>query len=277
MEQKIKQAIIEALSQIGYLQEADIKELLQKALEKETSDTAKDILATLLENNKIASNKVFPLCQDTGLAVFFVSIGRELDIQGVDFDKVINQAVAEAYQQNGYRCSAVRDPINRVNTQNNTPAIIHNDFIEGDGLEIGIMLKGGGAENMSAVKMLSPADGIEDIRDFVCETVTKAGGNACPPLFVGVGIGGNFELAPLLAKKSLLRPITDSHSVDFWQKEEIFLLDMINKTGVGPMGLGGDTTALKVCIETAPCHIASLPVAVNLECHAHRVIVLKIK
>jgi fumarate hydratase subunit alpha len=175
----------------------------------------------------------------------------------------------EAFQVNNFRHSVVADPINRVNTKTNAPAIIHYEFWERESLEISMMLKGGGSENMSAVKMLTPADGIKGVREFVIETVKKSGGNACPPLVVGVGVGGNFETVAWLAKKSLFRMPGEKNNS--WAKEEEYLLQEINKLGIGPMGLGGKTTALRVNIETMPCHIASLPVAVNLECHAHRV------
>ena len=190
---------------------------------------------------------------------------------GHTIDKIINEAVTESFIENKYRLSVVNDPITRTNTKSNTPAIIHYDFVEGNNLEIDIMLKGGGAENMSALKMLSPSEGIIGIRNFVIETVKNSGGNACPPLIVGIGIGGNFETVALLAKKSLFRKASEKNKSSFWAKEEEYLLDEINKLGIGPMGLGGKTTALKINILAMPCHIASMPVAVNLECHAHRV------
>lgn len=267
---EIRSKLVTVLSDIGYTTESSMKESLKNAYANETKEITKDILSQLLENIHISNERDFPLCQDTGLVVFWVKLGNELLISEGSLNKIINEAVEEAYVINNYRHSVVVDPIDRINTKSNTPAIIHYEFYDGNDLEISVMLKGGGSENMSALKMLKPSEGIQGIRNFVIETVKKSGGNACPPLLVGVGIGGNFETCALLAKKSLFRMHNEVNNSFYWQSEEKFLLQEINKLGIGPMGLGGRTTAVKVNIEVKPCHIASLPVAVNLECHAHR-------
>jgi len=265
----IKRKVVDLLSEIGYIPSPDIKQTLQKALQIETSEIAKDILENLIQNIDIASHRDFPLCQDTGIVIFWVKIGTDINLSGVNLNEILHDAVKEAFAINNYRHSIVSDPIHRKNTGDNTPPIIHYDFINGNQLEINIMLKGGGSENMSVQKMLSPSAGIQGIRDFVINTVRVSGGNACPPLTVGIGIGGDFEVSALLAKKALFS--ADEHLSTFWQNEMQFLHNELNKLGIGPMGLGGHTTAIKVNIRTAPCHIASLPIAVNLECHAHRV------
>ena len=268
---EVKQKIINALTKIGYEPEEFVKQAFCDALKIEESAVACDILSHLIENIDIAKKGDFPLCQDTGLAVFWVKIGYDVSLACLNLDKIINEAVVEAYQINNFRHSVVKDPVNRINTKTNAPAIIHYEFVEGDRLGISVMMKGGGSENMSALKMLTPSDGIKGIRDFVIATVKKSGSNACPPLLVGLGIGGNFETCALLAKKSLFRQQSEENKDEYWAKEEEFLLKEINKLGIGAAGMGGKTTALKVHIEVAPCHIASLPVAVNLDCHAVRV------
>ena len=263
----LENQIINVLSHIGYNTDRCVKDKFVNCAKMEDNEIAKDILGYLVENIDIASEGNFPLCQDTGLVVFWVKIGCRVQVPNLN--KILNEAVIKAYYINNYRHSVVKDPILRINTNNNTPPIIHYEVVDQDIFEIKIMLKGGGSENMSALQMLKPADGLSGIHDFVIKTVKKAGGNACPPLIVGVGIGGNFETCAWLAKKALFRE-HDSES-EFWRKEENKILSEINKLNIGPMGMGGRTTALKVNIEVAPCHIASLPVAVNLECHAHRV------
>jgi len=267
--QDIKRKVIDILTEIGYTPSQDTKPTLQNALKTETSEIAKDILENLIQNIDIASQRDFPLCQDTGIVIFWVKIGTDINLQGLNLSEILCDATKEAFSINNYRHSIVSDPIHRKNTNDNTPPIMHYDFIKGDQLEINVMLKGGGSENMSALKMLTPSAGIQGIRDFVLDTVRASGGNACPPLTVGIGIGGDFETCALLAKKALFAE--DENISVFWQNEMQYLHKEINKLGIGPMGLGGHTTALKVNIRTAPCHIASLPVAVNLECHAHRV------
>jgi len=267
--QDLKRKVIDILSEIGYTPSQDTKPALQNALQTETSELAKDILENLVQNIDIASQRDFPLCQDTGMVIYWVKIGTDANLLGINLTEILQDATKEAFTINNYRQSIVADPIIRTNTGNNTPPIIHFDFVNGDLLEINVMLKGGGSENMSALKMLTPSAGIQGIRDFVLHTVRVSGGNACPPLTVGIGIGGDFETCAVLAKKALFA--SDENLSEYWKNESLYLLQEINKTDIGPMGLGGHTTALKVNIRTAPCHIACLPVAVNLECHAHRV------
>ena len=266
----LRHDIVTALSHIGYNTERYVRDHFVKCAEDEDCEIAKDILHSLVQNIDIAAEGNFPLCQDTGLVVFRVKKGEGVLVKNLE--QTLNDAVIEAFSKNNFRHSVVKDPIDRVNTQNNSPAIIHHEIVSEDIFEINIMLKGGGSENMSALKMLKPADGIQGIRDFITETVKNAGGKACPPLFIGVGIGGNFETCAWLAKKALFR---ETENIGFWLSEEQHLLNEINKLNIGPMGLGGKTTAIKVNIEVAPCHIACLPVAVNLECHAHRCMMVK--
>jgi len=279
----IKSQIVEKLSEIGYLADESSKNALIMAKFTEDRELPSDIVESLLKNIEIASQRNFPLCQDTGTVVFLVKIGNgffidtpkasvvEYHHEKYILETLIYDAVKEAFQINNFRHSIVSDPINRRNTKDNTPPIIHYEFTTGDLLEISMMLKGGGSENMSALKMMIPSDGLTGIRNFVLDTIKKSGSNGCPPLTVGIGIGGNFETCALLAKKSLFRDFNEINKDEFWANEERYLLNKINQLGIGPMGLGGKTTAIKVNIEVRPCHIASLPVAVNLECHAHRI------
>lgn len=252
--------------------EADpaLLEKLRLTLKRETGPIAGDILAQLLENAAIAGRERLPLCQDTGVAVFFVEFGSDVRIVGGELIDCINEGVRRGYADGFLRKSVVADPLRRTNTGDNTPAIIHVEPVPGEGLKIAYAAKGGGSENMSAVRMLKPADGVEGVREFVLAHVRGSGGNPCPPLVVGVGIGGNFEKCAILAKKALFRTPGAANPDPFYAALETKLLDEINTLGIGPMGLGGDTTALAVHIETAPCHIASLPVAVNLNCHSAR-------
>ncbi len=267
----IKAKVKSALAELGTRVDPKVEQAIRQAAETETSELAKDILNTLLENYKIGREECLPVCQDTGTVVFFVELGEEICLQGGSLTEALNEAVQEAWQENYYRASILKDPLfDRVNTKDNTPAIIHTELVKGDKLTIRIALKGGGAENMSALKMLKPADGVEGIKAFVLDTIIKAGGNPCPPIIVGIGVGGNFETCALLAKKALFRELGSPHPVKEWANFEVELLTAINETGIGPQGLGGKTTALAVQIETAPCHLASFPVAVNLNCHAHR-------
>ncbi|MDP6545802.1 MAG: fumarate hydratase [Phycisphaerae bacterium] len=241
----------------------------------EDSEPAATILGQIEENARIAGgggddSKRRPLCQDTGLAVFFVDVGSDVRIVGGGVIDAINQGVGEGYRDGYLRKSVVVDPVRRVNTGDNTPAIVHVRLVAGDGLRIRYAAKGGGSENMSRIAMLKPGDGIEGVKDFVVKAVAEAGGNPCPPLVVGVGIGGDFEQCAILAKEALFRPLGDPSGDEFYAGVERELLTRINELGIGPMGLGGATTALAVHILTAPCHIASLPVAVNLNCHSSR-------
>jgi len=246
-----------------------LESMLETARRKETIPHAKEILAQLLQNIKIASANNIPLCQDTGMAVVFADIGQDVHIEGEYIEDCINRAVKDAYTDGRFRMS-VLTPIERKNTLTNTPAVIHVRIVKGNKIKISVAPKGFGSENMSRLKMLMPSDGIEGIKSFIIETVTKAGGNPCPPISLGIGIGGTFELAALNAKRALLRPLgqfSDDENIAQLEKE---LLDTINSLDIGPMGLGGNTTALAVNIIEHPTHIAGLPVAVNVQCHCVR-------
>lgn len=243
---------------------------IKEAYEKEESEVGKNILGQIIENDEIAMNEQVPMCQDTGIVVVFLEIGTDVKING-DIYEAINEGVRRGYDKGYLRKSVVRHPLDRVNTKDNSPAIIHTKLIpNSDKVKIIVAPKGGGSENMSALKMLKPSDGVEGIKKLVVETVKNAGGNPCPPIIIGVGIGGNFEKAALLAKEAVLRDINDVTSDPIAKKLEEELLELVNKTGVGPLGLGGITTALAVKVDTFPCHIAALPVAININCHAAR-------
>jgi fumarate hydratase subunit alpha len=262
----IKNLCIEANTNLS----DDVKDALNKALKNETSKTGREILRQIIQNAEIARQEKLPLCQDTGTAVVFITIGQEVHVIDGSLTDAINEGVRVGYRKGFLRKSMTADPLERKNTGDNTPAIIHTEIVPGDKIKIGLLCKGGGAENKGTIKMFTPTTSKKEIEDFIIETVKKAGPDACPPYIVGVGIGGNFDSAPLFAKKALLRPVGHNHSalsVAKWEKE---LLAKVNKLGIGPMGLGGKTTALAVSIEKHPCHISSLPVAVNIECHAHR-------
>ena len=249
----------------------DIIEALRKARKVEESPTGRRILDQILENARLARDRNAPLCQDTGFAVIFAELGTEVLLEGGDtLKEAINLGVAQGYQQGFLRKSIVRDPLNRVNTGDNTPAVVHLTQVPGERLTLTFAPKGGGSENMSRLAMLKPADGLEGVKSFVVETVEKAGANPCPPIIVGVGIGGTFEYSAYMAKKALLRRLDNRHPDPFYAKLEEELLELVNRTGVGPQGLGGTTTALGVLVEAHPCHIASLPVAVNIQCHSAR-------
>ena len=245
----------------------DVKQCIYQARETENWNTAKDVLDVIIQNFETNGN--IPLCQDTGMACVFINVGQEVHINGNLYD-AIHKGVAKGYTEGLLRKSVVRDPLHRVNTNDNTPAMIYTDIVPGDQIEITVAPKGFGSENMSRIAMLKPADGIEGVKRFVLETVEAAGPNACPPLSVGIGIGGTFDKAAYLAKKALLRD-TDSHNdTPFYAELERELLEQINRLGIGPQGLGGKTTALSVAIETMPTHIAGLPCAVNINCHSAR-------
>ena len=253
---------------------SDVLDALKAAAKKETNPKAANILGQLIDNAEIASNERIPICQDTGLAIVFVEQGANVTInspQDKTLVDAINAGVADGYEKGLLRKSVVAEPLNtRANTTTNTPAIIHHTVVPGDGLKITVMTKGGGCENKSQFKMFNPTEDTQAVADWIVKVVTDAGANACPPFVIGVGLGGNFELSCLLSKKALLRDMGESNSDAFYAQMESDLLAKINASGLGPQGLGGDTTALAVNIETAPCHIASLPAAVNIECHAHR-------
>ncbi|MTI82424.1 MAG: fumarate hydratase [Firmicutes bacterium] len=248
----------------------DVIDAFKNAYEAEQSVTGKDILQQLIENAQIAKNESVPMCQDTGFSVFFVELGQEVHVEGGGLEDAINEGVRKGYQEGYLRKSIVGHPLERQNTGDNTPAVIHIRVVPGDKLKITVAPKGGGSENMSAIKMLKPAQGVEGVKDFVVETVKEAGPNPCPPIIVGVGIGGTFEKAALLAKEALLRPVGEPSSDPYAADLEQELLELVNKLGIGPQGLGGKTTALAVHVNTHPAHIASLPVAVNINCHASR-------
>ncbi len=249
----------------------DVITKINEFKQKEESPAAKNILDIILENHKIAAKEKMPLCQDTGIAIFFLELGQEVSIVDGYLVDAINEGVRQGYKDGYLRKSMVDDPIiERKNTNDNTPAIIYTDIVPGNELKITIAPKGGGAENMSEVKMMKAADGIEGVKEFIIDRVRRSGGNPCPPIIVGVGLGGSFEQSALLAKKSLLTPLTEINPNEKWAKVEEELLESINNLGIGPQGLGGRTTALAVNILSKPCHIASMPVAVNIQCHCHR-------
>ncbi|MBQ9598368.1 MAG: fumarate hydratase [Clostridia bacterium] len=248
----------------------DVKNAIEKSVETEKSDISKGVLKNLLKNAEIAHTKEIPICQDTGMAVFFVEIGNEVTVEGDTITEAINKGVSKGYTEGYLRKSVVADPLNRVNTKDNTPAVIHYDFVKGDKIKITIAPKGFGSENKSAVKMLNPSDGLDGVIDFVTETVRKAGANPCPPMVVGVGIGGTLDKVTELSKKALTRDLDKRNENPFYADLEERLLERVNKLGIGPQGMGGTTTALAVNIEVFPTHIAGLPVAVNISCHATR-------
>ena len=255
----------------------DVLAALEQAVQRESSPRAAGILRQLVENARIAGRERIPLCQDTGLAVVFVEQGAEVVVAATEHRgsrtvvDAINEGVAAGYEKGFLRKSVVADPLQgRTNTRTNTPAIIHYSVVPGDKLKISLMAKGGGCENKSSFRMFRPTANRGEVIDWIVEVTKAAGADACPPFVVGVGIGGNFEYSCLLSKKALLRPLTDPNPDAFYDRMERDLLARINALGIGPQGLGGDTTALAAPVETAPCHIASLPVAVNIECHSHR-------
>lgn len=262
----IKEMCIEA----SYILSDDVKNKIINSAAVENSEIGKKILSQLEENMEIAEREQIPICQDTGMAVVFIKIGQEVHITGGSLEDAINQGVREGYTEGYLRKSVVKDPLIRENTKDNTPAIIHYEIIPGDKVEITVAPKGFGSENMSRVCMLKPADGIEGVKNAVIETVKLAGPNACPPVVVGVGIGGTFEKCALLAKKALTRDINSESSIEYVAELENELLDEINNLNIGPGGLGGKITALGVNIETYPTHIAGLPVAINMCCHVNR-------
>ena len=260
----VQKLVIDANHYLPY----DMVDAFKTAADNEKEKRAKNILYKLVENYKTAKEGIFPLCQETGIAVVFLQVGDDLRVDGNIYD-AINKGIETGYAE-GFLRKSIADPLTRINTNTNTPAIIHTEIIRGPQIKITLMTKGAGAENKSALKMLSPADGIDGIKDFVMDTVGKAGAAACPPFVIGVGIGGNFETAPLLAKKALLRDLGLFSKDKTTAHLEKTLLKEINCLGLGPLGLGGVTTALAVNVETIPCHIASLPVAVNIQCHSAR-------
>lgn len=267
---KIIEAVKEMCISANLYLADDMDGKIRQAAREEDSTLGKQILNQLIENMEIAGEDKTPICQDTGMAVFFVNVGQDLHIEGMNLTDAINEGVRRGYTDGYLRKSVVRDPLLRENTGDNTPAIIHYDIVPGNQLEITIAPKGFGSENMSKVYMLKPADGEEGIRQSVLAAVKDAGPNACPPMVVGVGLGGDFELAAKLAKKALTRPAGSHSEKEHIAKLEDEILELVNKTGIGPGGLGGKTTALAVNIETYATHIAGMPLAVNMCCHVNR-------
>lgn len=263
--EKIREMFIDACDNIPQ----NVLNKLVEAERNEQSPLSKSVLSKIIENDKLAREKNLPLCQDTGVAVVFLTIGSEVTFKGNIYDAV-NEGVRRAYNDGYLRKSIVAHPLQRVNTRDNTPAVIHIKLVPGDLFKIDVAPKGGGSENMSAVKMLIPADGEEGVKKFVLDTVLNAGGKPCPPVIVGVGIGGNFEKCALMAKEALLRDIDDKSDDPISMRLEEELKTLINDSGIGAMGFGGTQTCLAVKVNTYPCHIASLPVAVNIQCHAAR-------
>jgi len=261
----VKKLCIEANCHIS----SDIKECISNFYVNETWPQAKEILKLIIENYQIADEKNLPVCQDTGVACVFLKVGQEVHVNG-DITEAVNEGVRQGYDEGYLRKSVVRDPLDRVNTCDNTPAMLYFEIVPGDKIEITVAPKGFGSENMSKIAMLSPSDGLEGVKDFVKKVVEEAGPNPCPPIVVGVGIGGTFDKAAYLAKKALLRQVDKRNENKFYAKLEEELLAEFNSLGIGPQGFGGRTTALAVNIEQYPTHIAGLPVAVNINCHVTR-------
>ena len=266
----ITKAVAELCIRANYELGDDVCQALKDGAASEESPIGRDIMNELVENADIARHDQVPMCQDTGFAVVFVEIGQDMHITGGLLTDAINAGVAQGYSEGYLRKSIVGHPLERKNTGDNTPAVIHTEIVPGDKLKITVAPKGGGSENMSGVRMLKPSDGVEGVKQFVVELVKSAGSNPCPPIIVGVGIGGTMEKAAILAKKSLLRRVGEHNPNPADAELEKELLKLVNDTGIGPAGLGGRITALAVNVETHPCHIASLPVAVNIQCHAAR-------
>ena len=266
---KITQAIADLCINANICIGEDIRSALTQAQKRETLPLAQSVLDTLLKNAEVAERENLPICQDTGMAVVFVTLGSNVHIDG-NIEAAINEGVRCGYRSGYFRNSVVRDPIDRINTGDNTPAVIYYDYMPGDSVHITVAPKGFGSENMSGIRMLNPSDGIAGVEDFVVQTMRLAGANPCPPVIIGVGVGGTMEKAALLSKKALLRDVGSVHSESFWADTEARLLNRVNALDIGPAGYGGITTALGVHILTYPTHIAGLPVAVNIGCHVTR-------
>jgi fumarate hydratase subunit alpha len=273
---QISEAILELCLTANFDLGQDMEEAFRRFLRTEVSPTGKNILQQLVKNADFARSESVPICQDTGVTVVFLELGQDVWIEGGYLEDAINEGVRQGYDKGFLRKSMVKHPWKRENTGDNTPAIIHTKIVPGNNLKITLAPKGAGSENMSAIKMMLPDDGLEGIKRFVIEQVAKAGANSCPPIIVGVGVGGDFEKCALLAKEALLRPVGYKNPDLELQVFEDELLNIVNKLGIGPLGLGGSTTALAINVNTYPCHIASLPVAININCHAsrHRTIII---
>lgn len=267
---QIRDAIAELCQRANFNLNPDMRAALRAGAERETTPLARNTLNRILQNADLAQERSLPMCQDTGLVVVFADVGQELRIAGGTLRDAINAGVRQGWKAGFLRASVTGDPILRKNTGDNTPAVLHTELVPGDSLRLQLLAKGGGCENMSRFKMLTPADGRAGVVAFVVETARLAGPNACPPIVVGVGIGGSFEYSAVLAKKSLLRRIGERSALPHVAELEEEILREINASGIGPQGYGGKTTSLAVQVETAACHVASLPVSVNIECHAHR-------
>ncbi len=267
---EVTEAVKKLCIDVNYKLSGDMRAVFDKAVEEEESELGKNILKQLQENLKIAGEDQIPICQDTGMAVLFLKIGQDVHFVGGNLTDAINEGVRRGYTEGYLRKSVVSDPLIRKNTGDNTPAVIHYDIVPGDGLKLTLAPKGFGSENMSRIFMLKPAEGIEGVKNAVLTAVNDAGPNACPPMVVGVGIGGTFEKAALLSKKALLRPAGEHSDIPYVKELEEELLTRINKSGIGPGGLGGRITAMAVNVLTYPTHIAGLPVAVNICCHVNR-------
>ncbi|QNO13677.1 fumarate hydratase [Alkalicella caledoniensis] len=267
---KLTESVRHMVMECNYTLSPDVKEKLNDFYKREDWPLAKELLAQIIENSDIAHRDQVPICQDTGLVVVFLEVGQEVQLVGGNLTDAINEGVRQGYAQGFLRKSVVEDPINRINTGDNTPAVIHTEIVEGDKVKVTVAPKGFGSENMSKVKMLKPADGKEGVVDFILETITTAGGNPCPPIVVGVGIGGTMEKAAILSKKAAVRSLDKRNDNKYYKELEEELLTKINNLGIGPQGFGGGTTALAVNVEYYPTHIAGLPVAVNINCHVTR-------
>jgi fumarate hydratase subunit alpha len=267
---RITETVRRMCMEANYHLGGDVLNAIKKFEAAEESPLARDILRQIVQNAEIADSEEVAMCQDTGFTVIFAELGQEVHITGGGFADAINEGIRQGYTDGYLRKSIVEDPLRRKNTGDNTPGIIHLEIVPGDKLKLIVAPKGGGSENMSEVKMMKPADGVEGLKEFVVERVRRSGGNPCPPVIVGVGVGGTFEKCAYLAKKALLRELGSVHPDPYYADLEKELLEKVNATGVGPQGLGGRTTALAVHIEAHPCHIASFPVSVNLNCHAAR-------
>jgi fumarate hydratase subunit alpha len=268
--EKVTEVVRQLCIDANYYLGNDIKNKLIEAREKEDWNIAKGILDQIIENANIAKNEDMPMCQDTGVTCVFLEIGQDVHFTGGSIEEAINEGIRRGYNEGFLRKSVVKDPLDRVNTKDNTPGMIYYDIVPGDKVKITVAPKGFGSENMSQSKMLKPSDGLQGVKDFVLKVVKEAGPNPCPPIIVGIGIGGTFDKAATIAKKSLIRPLEVRNSNPFYANLEEELLNEINNLGIGPQGFGGRTTALAVNIETFPTHIAGLPVAVNINCHATR-------
>lgn len=267
---KIRDSVRELCISSNYYIGSDVKDSLINYRDRESYPIAKEVLGKIVKNADISKNENMPMCQDTGMACIFLEVGQDVHFIDGDIEEAINEGVRRGYEEGYLRKSVVKDPIDRANTKDNTPAVIYYNLVKGDKVKVTVAPKGFGSENMSKIAMLKPSDGLEGVKKFILKTVEEAGPNPCPPMIIGVGIGGTFDKAAYLSKKALLRPINEENKNEFYAQLEKDLLKDINSLGIGPQGFGGLTTALGINIEVYPTHIAGLPVAVNISCHATR-------